>query len=318
MRAVERTAGTAGFGLAGLRSHVDRALTAIAGGDILLGMQKLVGSLRSARAAAGEAWRTLACEEIRAHPIREWVHQDPFTAHSFRKPRGYAGDAHLMDHIYGGGLAQWPHPSTTAGKLYFYTTNSPSCRAVRYCRTLLAKLIDDCASNRREPRILSIAAGHLREIELAKSATSRGFGRFVALDQDEATLREVEERYGALGIEAVKMSVKSLARGNDFSGEFDLVYAAGLFDYLSDPLAKRLVEVMFGCLRPGGTMMYANFLPGIEDVGYMESMMDWWLIYRTDHELSQLAAGLPREKIRSLTCTRDPDNNIAFVTIHRA
>lgn len=215
-------------------------------------------------------------------------------------------------------VAQWPHPSSVAGKLYFHTTNAPSCRAVRHRRGVMAKLIDDAALKRKAPRILSIAAGHLREIELSQAAAAGRLGRFLAIDQDAASLQVIRDSYGNLGVEALEMSVKSLIKGRDFAGEFDLVYAAGLFDYLAEPIARRLVESMFAALRPGGAMMYANFLPNIEDVGYMESMMDWWLLYRSEQELTRLADGLPRHEVRSLTCTKDPDSNIAFVIVHRA
>ena len=39
-----------------------------------------------------------------SHPVSEFFHQDPLTRWSFEKPRGYSGDAHLLDFIYG-------HPS---------------------------------------------------------------------------------------------------------------------------------------------------------------------------------------------------------------
>src|SRR5436305_1600719 len=38
----------------------------------------------------------------RTHPIVDVLHRDPFTYRAFCKPRGYAGDAEMMDYIYGG------------------------------------------------------------------------------------------------------------------------------------------------------------------------------------------------------------------------
>lgn len=302
-----------------LRGQIEACVAGIAVGDVLIGMRDLFRALRQTRdRSTAEQWRRTACEEIRAHPVREWVHQDPFTAHAFRKPRGYPGDATLFDHIYGtGGTVRWPHPSTIAGKLYFFTTNTASARAVRYQRTLVARLIDDAAAGSKSPRILSIGAGHLREIELSRAAARAPFGRFVAVDQDAASLEVVSADYAALGIEAVNMPVSALVKDDGFGRQFDLVYAAGLFDALEDATAAKLVQAMFESLRPGGTMMYTNFLPNIEDVGYMEALMDWWLACRSEPQLRALAAGLPAEQVRSLTCTKDPDNNIAFVTIHR-
>lgn len=301
-----------------LLPSLDKALASIASGDAPAGMDLLVRSLKKCRSTrpAGP-WRDESCRAIRSHPVREWVHQDPLTAHGFRRPRGYSGDAVLMEHIYGiNRLVAWPHPATTAGKLYFCSTNSASSRAMRFSRGLMAKLIDSAAARRTAPRILALGAGHLREIELCRSATHGRYGRFVALDQDNSSLQVASADYDRLEIETANLPVESL-QGNHFTGEFDLVYAAGLFDSLSEHVARKLVQVMFASLRPGGTMVYANLLPHIDDAAYLEAMMDWWLVYRTQQELTALASGLPAQEIRSLSCTSDPDNLIAFVTIHR-
>lgn len=108
-------------------------------------------------------------------------------------------------------------------------------------------------------------------------------------------------------------SVRQLLSGKiKFSG-LSLVYAAGLFDYLVDKLAQRLIEVMFSFLKPGGRMLVANFLPNLPDVGYMESYMDWFLIFRSSKELLELFETLPQNSLDSLVVSFDPDENIVFV-----
>jgi hypothetical protein len=97
-----------------------------------------------------------------------------------------------------------------------------------------------------------------------------------------------------------------------FNG-LSLVYAAGLFDYLADKVAQRLIEVMFSFLKPGGRMLVANFLPNLPDVGYMESYMDWFLIFRSSEELLKLFETLPQDRVDSLIVSFDPDENIVFV-----
>jgi len=97
--------------------------------------------------------------------------------------------------------------------------------------------------------------------------------------------------------------------------EFHLTYAAGLFDYLSDRLAARLLAGMLALTRPGGTVLIANFLPDAADRGYMEMVMDWWLIFRTEAQMLALTEQCPRERIASIKLFRDPSDCIVFLEL---
>lgn len=52
---------------------------------------------------SSDEWRESIRHEVRPHPLLARLHEDPFSSHGFRKPRGYAGDAVLLDFIYGAG-----------------------------------------------------------------------------------------------------------------------------------------------------------------------------------------------------------------------
>ncbi len=69
--------------------------------------------------------------------------------------------------------------------------------------------------------------------------------------------------------------------------------------------------------RPGGTLLTANFLPGIECVGFMEVAMDWWLIYRDENAMMELLAGIPDSAIDCVHQYRDPDNTTTFLELRR-
>lgn len=265
-------------------------------GDTLGGMQSLIDDMRLIRSRmSSDEWRDLSKDVIQRHDIAKLVFQCPLTRRSSEKPRGYAGDAELLDHIYGlGAAALAPHPATLAGQLYFYTVNSPACRAVRRRREILAEQIEAVvASTPHRPEILSLACGHLREAELSDALARGDIARFVALDQDEDSLLVVEDAYGPLGVEARVGTVRSVIGRKTRYENFDFVYAAGLFDYLADPIGQRLVERLFDFLRPGGRLLIANFTPSGPDVGYMETFMDWWLLFRTPDEMRRLFATLP-------------------------
>src|SRR5690242_9529003 len=116
------------------------------------------------------------------HPLRGLLHQDPFTYRAFSKPRGYAGDAVMMDYNYGLGEARTAaREATLLGRAILqYMDTRPSAQAVRYRRRLLAALIDRIA-RRGGASVLAIAAGHLREVELSRAVQSGALLEFVAL-----------------------------------------------------------------------------------------------------------------------------------------
>ncbi|MGI2325414.1 MULTISPECIES: class I SAM-dependent methyltransferase [Methylococcus] len=295
-------------------TFLDDAHSLISQGEITDGIATVFKGLFAKRMAMPpEDWRKFVAAEALTHPVKEAVHSCPFTRHSFTKPRGYAGDAGLIDLIYHGISARNIELDGIAEEIAKFTLNAPAARAVRYRRELLARYIDETAAQENEPLILSIAAGHLREIELSQAALNGQIGRLYAIDQDKESVALIQREYGRYNVSASVGSVRQILNGKIKFNGLSLVYAAGLFDYLPDNIAQRLIEHMFSFLKPGGRMLVANFLPQIPDIGYMESYMDWHLIFRSADELLRLFDSLPQNKVESLITTFDPDKNIVFV-----
>src|SRR5688572_9462186 len=79
----------------------------------------------------------------RLHPVRELVHEDPFTLHSYRRPRGYAGDAGLIDLIYyDQGHAAIGSISELGQLIFERNRDASGPLAVRERRNFMASLID--------------------------------------------------------------------------------------------------------------------------------------------------------------------------------
>ncbi len=288
-------------------------------GQVEEGMNTLLPGLKSRRLTSGpEEWAHLVATCLQ-HPLRELLHQDPFTHRAFSKPRGYAGDAVLLDFIYGQEEGWLPPEGTQPmGRTVFeYTTRSAACEGVRARRGFIADLLDRLIDSHPHPHVLSIAAGHLREASLCAAVKRRKVGRLVALDSDQESLKEVQSCYGRFGVETYMGTIRQLLTQKVQLGQFDLVYSTGLYDYLQQPTAQRLTWVMFQMLRPGGRLLVANFLPGISDLGYMESYMDWNLIYRTRQEMVDVAAEIPQSAIRDLRIFAEENQNIIFLEVTR-
>jgi extracellular factor (EF) 3-hydroxypalmitic acid methyl ester biosynthesis protein len=281
-----------------------------------------------ARLRAGNdalSWAAMVKDQIAPHPAIASIRQCPLTARCAYKPRGYAGDAVMIDYIYGTGDVAMLPDGAAAKSLFAYTTSSPPSRAVRYRRHRLADLIDSSATeqihrSQRGLRILSVAAGHGRELELSAAFRSGLISEFVALDQDAASLDELKRAYAnsATKITTLEMGVKSLLGGKHGLGSFDLIYSAGLYDYLDTPLATRLTAKLFSLLNPHGRLMYANFATEIFGIGYMEAAMDWWLIYRDAKQTKALSDEIDMAQVKSMNEYTDPGRNIYFVELERA
>lgn len=255
---------------------------------------------------------------VRRHPVIGLAHEDPLTRWAFTRPRGYVGDAVLIDHIYGAAQPVFDGPVGRA--INRYTTAAPATRAVRFRRQILAELIDRAsAEGHGHCRVLALACGHLRELELSVAIRRGDAVEVVGLDQDAESLGVARETGHRLGcrMETHAASIRAVIKRSLRLRDFDLVYAAGLFDYLEDNVASALVSRMLEAVRPGGRVLIANFVPDIPDVGYMEACMDWFLKYRTESQLRSLLDDLPAELKGPIRTFHDPDENIAFLVATR-
>jgi extracellular factor (EF) 3-hydroxypalmitic acid methyl ester biosynthesis protein len=292
---------------------LDPILKKFEAGQVTIAMEELCLATRLERDFLPEAeWKSFAEEGCPTHPIRNWVHQDPFTYRSYSKPRGYSGDAELLDYIY----APDEYVRTLEGipaAIFNYTTDSPACRSVRERARIIARTIDAMASQ-KPIQVLSVACGHLREAKLAASLRSGNILKYWALDQDVDSLDEVRRAAYADCVVPVEGSVRSLLTKKHQFENIDFVYAAGLYDYLNDAVASRLTEVLFGFLTNGGKLLIPNFTPDLFDIGYMETFMGWKLIYRKEEDMLKLIAGLPHGSYQARQY-RDIHRNIVYLEL---
>jgi len=153
----------------GVKEGMDIALELMESGQGIAGMERLVLHLDDTRKTiSAAAWRMFARWAI-THPIALYVHADPFTYRAFTKPRGHAGDAVMMDYIYGFDM---PEPAAEARDISrFMTGDGCSPKAVRYRRHVPAE--------------------------------TQGLLTVTAIDQDEASLEVIARDYSTLGARPV-------------------------------------------------------------------------------------------------------------------
>jgi extracellular factor (EF) 3-hydroxypalmitic acid methyl ester biosynthesis protein len=118
----------------------------------------------------------------RGHRLFKIVQQDPYMRRDFQKPRGYAGDAVMLDCVYDG-LA--PRCTSALGlECFAGTTRGPMGLSVLLRRCLLRAYLDQCVTDGEQYRILPIASGHCHELQGSLVTKSEFQGEFVALDQN--------------------------------------------------------------------------------------------------------------------------------------
>jgi len=300
------------------KTFIDHCHSKLSAGDIS-DMPELVGTLDGIRRdLSPEEWQAYIADVVVPHPIRPLLYEEPFTRRAYEKPRGYAGDAPMLDLVYAD-----CHPpmqlSSLGAKIYEWAiANSGACVSVRARREILATLIDRVAAERPAARMLSIACGHLREAQKSEAVRNGAIAELVALDQDRESLGLIAREQRGHNVTPVHATIRRFLAGGSSFGTFDLVYAAGLYDYLEEPIAQVLTAAMFRALRPGGTLLVGNFAPNLIDIGYMEAVMDWKLIYRTETEAARFAARIPASEIAEQQTFRDQPGNVVYLTLRRA
>lgn len=292
----------------------DTTHDAFLSGDVHVAMARLRTSLRELRSQLHpHEWATVG-EEARRHPLHGLLLESPFTRRAYEKPRGYAGDAVLMDLIYG--LAAPGDLSPLGGMLYGYEFDSPCFQSVRLRRAVLAREIDSIAASHPNPHVLSVASGHLREVEWSR-ASREGAVAITALDQDRDSLECIDRDYGRYRVATLPATIGDVLRRSVPLSGLDLIYAAGLYDYLDADLGRVLTATLFQMLAPGGRLLIANFTPATHDAAFMEAFMDWRLVYRTAAEVLALADAIPRQRVAAVDQFCDDNRHVAYMRVVR-
>ena len=297
-----------------LDTLLDRAAAAIDAGGLVAAFRLLGAPLSAlwseARASSRDQAMRQACREHRLHAL---VQQDPYTHRAASKPRGYAGDAVMMDFIYDG---QPPADTTAVGRQVFAATTRVSMGlSVLFRRHLLRSLIDETVASVPGARVLSVASGHARELDGSLLGSALFDGEFVALDQDPLSCAEVARAQAGRPVRVVNQGVRELLTGEGQSlGRFDLIYSAGLYDYLPDALARRLTARLLQLLRPQGRLLIGNFVPTGSGRGYMELFMDWTLVLRNEAAVRDIATAAGAAQVVSF---HDPHRNVVYAELQR-
>ncbi|WP_028583780.1 cyclic nucleotide-binding domain-containing protein [Desulfogranum mediterraneum] len=223
-----------------------------------------------------------------------------FAERAYFKPKGYAGDFLMMEHIY----ADQPAGEGTLGMIIDrFCLQRPGSLAIRGRRRLLAaelaRLSGERAALGKSTKIMNLACGPNRELfDFLAACDYSELVEALCVDIDSDALRYTNQHVNVFPHRAsVRLMSEnvikwSLGRVRHHIEPQDIIYSAGLCDYLEPRLFRALVSQCHRHLKPGGTLLLGNFA-FYDDSLFLDKLLRWELIYRSAEELRELFAPTP-------------------------
>lgn len=246
-----------------------------------------------------------------------------FAERAYFKPKGYAGDFLMMEMIY----QNRPEGDGKLGVLVdAWCLNAPASRAVRGRRSLLAeellrRSLHDLSSQ-NPIRILNVACGSSRELfDFLKECSLDDRVEATCMDADPEALHYADTQLNVfphrakiryLNDNAVRWA---LGRNRQRLAPQDIIYSAGLTDYLDRRLFTALVTRCHEHLKPGGCLIIGNFAPNNPNKAVMDHILHWKLIHRSEKDLRDIFAETPfRDRVTFLS---EPEGINLFAVARR-
>lgn len=253
------------------------------------------------------------------HPL---LLRAPFVFRTYIKPLGYAGDYQMVNQIIDNPRQG---PST-----YFQMVNAAFLQTavaaahrnrIDILVSFLTRMADAAMQAGRTFRILNVGCGPAIEVQrFLQTYPHPEILSFELVDFSEETLAWTRAKLSSIisrigkpiTIHYVHDSVHQLLKrridtSTDSAREFDAVYCAGLFDYLSDKVCSRLTAHFAARTQRGGALLITNVHSSNTMRFVMEHVLEWYLIYRDATNLEKI---LPLQSIMRKIYTDETGVNI--------
>ena len=233
----------------------------------------------------------------------KYFHRSPLLRRAYYKPLGYAGDYEMMNMLY--------RSHAEGDTLFGMVVNVYACQEaaaqaninrIEYFTHRIAQMVAESPHGRL--RIASVGCGPAQELRtLLEAHPEIGPHLDVALiDQEERAMQYCERTLAPLAtrtgarVHFIGESIRRLLAARslqDALGIRDLIYSAGLFDYLSDRSFQALLRTLYDATASDGHLYIGNVNVETNTTKWsMEYASDWYLIHRSRHDLMELASHL--------------------------
>lgn len=250
----------------------------------------------------------------------------PLNSRIYEKPLGYDGDYLMMNYYYQNG---YEGNSVFDILMHRYTLHIPIAKATtdrfKYFCDQIASAVKTSSG---EKRITSLGCGSGNEIvEYIKNANGLGNVSFNCIDSEPMAIEELKQKLALIPKQMTNkykvnmfnyniLKYIKAAKKDSALNRQNLIYASGLFDYLVDKVARKLIETMYSLLDVDGKLIVTNFQRSIPSRAYLELIGEWYLILRDEKEVRSLCSGLDNSAKIDIEVDKRT-NTLIYLTVRR-
>ena len=201
------------------------------------------------------------------------------------KRHGYSGDFEMIDAIYS--LRLSGDPKLRLWDSFFHAQAAPC--AVRNRKAFFHQLLSSLppATDGGRLRVLNVGCGPARDLREWFLSDTPGQVFFDCVEMDARAIQYASNLCRPF-LQHIEFYHENALRYVPSSG-YDLVWSAGLFDYVNDKVFVRLLKALLPVVKARGSLVVGNFSEFNPSRDYMEIFGDWHLIHRNREQLISLA-----------------------------
>lgn len=238
--------------------------------------------------------------------------------HARTWPQGGQGDYKMLENVY----KNSPLSSGLGYYLDLYGLSLPLAEAVRCRIKKLEEIVRQDIRSRNSASVMNIGCGSCRELMGIAPDITASNAKVTCIDMDSDALAFALERLSFTEAEdSIEFRKYNATRMFDDElnmaafGKTDIIYSAGLFDYLPSEFLSKLLGALYRMLNDGGTLI----APFKDAARYRHQDFHWLVNWdgfrqRTETEFRSILkdAGIPMSAVRQ---ERDDTGIIIFYMI---
>lgn len=257
--------------------------------------REMLAGLEESRRHLTESEGKVLAAEARSL-LGPWLWRSRVWSDAYHKPYGYPGDFRVIELIYDlePGHGQKPDNPAAVNFLDGIFSTVHAVESVWERRHWITDCLLERYRRGGRMRILDIAAGGARYVEdLLTLLPAESDVEAILLDRDPSAIAFCRKRFAAWeGKVRAALSPATDLVNLEAEGPFDVVVAAGLFDYLEGKAALDVIRRMSRLRTADGLILLTNFHPADKTRLVQDWLVDWPLCYKTEDEVRALFEGI--------------------------